>query len=145
MTDSPDSRPGPRLATAVPGRLVLVVDDEELVRSTARAVLREAGYAVVEAADGIEAMAVWRRDSGQIGAVLLDMTMPRMSGEQVLARLWELRPGLPVIVSTGYGELEANRRFRGLPVGAFLPKPYTAGQLMETLARVMARRPEPAA
>ena len=145
MTDSTEPRPNPVPATAVPGRLVLVVDDEELVRSTARAVLRDAGYAVVEAADGVEAMAICRRDSGQLSAVLLDMTMPRMSGEQVLARLWELRPGLPVIVSTGYGELEANRRFRGLPVGAFLPKPYTAGQLTETMARAMASRPEPAA
>jgi PAS domain S-box-containing protein len=109
---------------------ILVVDDEEIVRRTATMALERRGYSVMVAVNGQEAVDLFRKCSGQISLVLLDLSMPVMSGEECLARLKELQPGLRVILSSGFSEAEAIRRFRG-GVKGFLQKPYTAARLAE--------------
>jgi PAS domain S-box-containing protein len=112
---------------------VLVVDDEEMVRRTAAAMLRKYGYNVLVAGHGPEAIRIFRERAPEIEAVLLDMTMPEMSGEEVLRRLREIRPDVRVIVSSGYHEQEALRRFDGQTIAGFIQKPYTAVRLAEKL------------
>jgi CheY-like chemotaxis protein len=109
---------------------ILVVDDEEIVRSTAQATLERFGYTVLTAGDGQEALECLR-SAPQVGIVLLDLTMPVMSGEQTLREIRRMRPDLPVILSSGYNEVEAIRRFQGQGLSAFLQKPYTAERLAE--------------
>ena len=110
---------------------ILVVDDEELVRSLARAVLERAGHTVVEAEDGEDAVERFRRAPDKIVLVVLDMTMPRMSGVECLRELRAIRPDVPVLLSSGYNEQDAVARVAGRGLAGFLQKPYTVAELLQ--------------
>ncbi len=118
---------------------ILVVDDQEPILRMARAILERAGYTVIVAENGEEAISLFHEDAGQISAVLLDMTMPIMSGAETLRQLRELKPDVPVILSSGFSEIEALARFPGSTVEGFLQKPYTAAVLIENMNRVAGR------
>jgi len=118
------------------GGLVLVVDDENLLRRAARQIIEHFGYGAIEAEDGYAAIEIFRERSREIAVVLLDMTMPGMSGEETFHELRRIRPDACVVLSSGFNELEATRRFSGAEFAAFLQKPYTAEQLAQCLARV---------
>jgi signal transduction histidine kinase/CheY-like chemotaxis protein len=121
--------------------LVLVVDDEDVVRRTARLTLDEFGYAVLTAADGAEAVEVFRKYGKRIGLVVLDLTMPVMGGEETITHLRAIDPGIPVLVMSGYGEAETMRRFDGTPADGFLQKPFGAPQLAAAVRAMLGRRP----
>jgi CheY-like chemotaxis protein len=111
--------------------VILVVDDEDLVRRTAATTLAHRGYTILEAGNGQEAIEVFQRNSSRIALVVLDLSMPVMSGEECLRRLKTIRPDLPIILSSGFSEAEAARRFQSAGVASFLQKPYTARHLAE--------------
>jgi CheY-like chemotaxis protein len=113
------------------GGSVLIIDDEEIVRSTAANAIRRIGYAAVAASNGAEGIEVFRTLRDRIAVVLLDMTMPGLSGEETLEGLRTIRPGVPIVVSTGYSEAEAQRRFALYKVSGFLYKPYTLKTIAE--------------
>lgn len=117
---------------------VLVVDDEEVVRSSAAMALQRYGYDAITAENGRKAIEMVRRD-GSIVAVVLDLTMPMMSGEEALRRLRELRPDIPIVLSSGYSAEEAVKRFRSHGLAAFLQKPYTAGRLAAAIKAARAQ------
>jgi len=108
---------------------ILLVDDEETVRSTATSALESYGYKVVIAYDGESALNTFRRDRESVSLILLDLTMPVLDGEAVLERLREIDPNVRVILSSGFSESEATRRFEGKHLSGFLQKPYTAQSL----------------
>lgn len=133
----------PQLAT--PGDLsgagiVLVVDDEQVVRQTAKIALERYGYKVLLAESGREGIEVFRRRESEISVVLLDMMMPAMGGEDVIERLTEIRPEVPVIVSSGYNEALTAQRFAGKGVAGFIQKPYTSRQLAEKVNVILAAK-----
>lgn len=109
-------------------RAVLVVDDEETVRSVAKKMLERLGLEVVLANDGSEALEVFRSNPQRFDLVLLDLTMPNMGGEECLTELRKLRPEMPTILSSGYTEPKS---LTGLGEGhtRFLQKPYDTDQL----------------
>jgi len=113
--------------------LVLVVDDEELIRQTAKAALERYGYAVLAAEDGQRGVDLFRKHMNEVKAVLLDMTMPVMGGEEAFRLIRLLCPTARVIVSSGYNEIEAIRRFTSKGIAAFIQKPYTAASLARIL------------
>jgi CheY-like chemotaxis protein len=115
-----------------------VVDDEANIRELARFALERAGHAVLTAGDGVEALEVFKANSDEIDAVVLDLTMPRMDGIETLKELLQLRPGLPVILSSGYSEHEASERLAGLGLAGFLGKPYRPTDLLQALRRALA-------
>ncbi len=121
------------------GETVLVVDDEEMVRRIAQASLEIRGYKVVMARNGLEAIREVRKNS-TIGLVLLDLTMPVMSGEEAIDEILAERPGIKVIVSTGFDHREAVARFRSKAVAGYLQKPYTSRQLAEKVGSVLKRK-----
>jgi DNA-binding NtrC family response regulator len=126
--------PAPEAATGLAGAgTILVVDDEEIVRLTAQRGLERYGYRVMLASSGNEALVFFEQDPDAISLVLLDVTMPGLSGEETLRRLQSIRAGVKVVVSTGYGEMETTQRFAGTGIIGFLPKPYTAGRLAERI------------
>ena len=117
---------------------LLVVDDEELVRRFARDVLEGYGYDVLEAANGQEAVELFRQQAGQIAVVLLDMTMPVMDGEEALRQLKSIRPEVRVILSSGYNEVEAVQRFAGEGSADFIQKPYHPAALAAKIKKALA-------
>jgi PAS domain S-box-containing protein len=126
----------PEVADHNRSELILIADDEEMVRRAARAALQTAGYRVVEAEDGLAALDLFRRYGDEIALVLLDMTMPILSGHEAVHHMMKIRPDAVVVASSGYGELEAERRFAGTGVRAFLQKPYSAEQLIALVSRL---------
>ena len=116
---------------------ILVADDEEGVRSLIVTVLEEAGYTVEVAADGSEAVERLRSLGEQVRLVLLDLTMPVLSGAEAAAELRRVRPGVPIIAMSGYGDIEVMQHFGEAPVDDFLPKPFSPDQLASKVRDVL--------
>jgi PAS domain S-box-containing protein len=110
-------------------RLVLVADDEPMVRSLCKSLLEEWGYTPLLAADGEEALALFRTYGDHIVCVVLDLTMPRLDGVGALKAMRALQPAVRVILSSGYSQHETLQRFRADEITTFIQKPYRAGSL----------------
>ena len=119
---------------------VLVVDDEDVVRQTARHTLERYGYQTVCAGNGAAAMEVYRRRPAEIALVLLDLTMPVMNGEEALRQMQMINPQVRVLLSSGYNEVEAVQRFAGKGLAGFIQKPYTAAALAEKVKEVLSKK-----
>ena len=113
---------------------VLVVDDEAVVRRFASRVLSEAGYGVKEAVDGVDALRLIRADMTDLDAVVSDIVMPRMNGVELLQSLSLERPRLPVILMSGYGSDQLNRRGIVSPCSV-LAKPFPPERLLAEVRR----------
>ncbi|HYW46068.1 MAG TPA: PAS domain S-box protein [Bryobacteraceae bacterium] len=111
--------------------VALIVDDERLVREMAKKALERYGYTVLLADSGPAAMDVLRRHPGEIAVVILDLSMPKMGGEETLPELRKIRPQVKVVISSGYSEAETMALFQGQRVSGFIQKPYTATGLAE--------------
>jgi PAS domain S-box-containing protein len=118
---------------------VLVVEDEEAVREVAEQMLQDFGFDTLSAVDGREAIEIMDRVGDQVTAVLLDLSMPRMGGQEAFRRLREMRPDLPVIMMSGYTEHVLAPQFSGTGPGltAFLQKPFIAEDLMGILRQMV--------
>lgn len=116
--------------------LILLVDDEEAIRSIGKIILEDLGFKVLVAADGREALDIFNANKNKITCVLLDLTMPHMDGEETFMKLRFIKPQLPVIVSSGYNEQEVLSRFAGKNLTGFIQKPYTISNLMNILKNV---------
>ncbi|MCW8138711.1 MAG: response regulator [Planctomycetota bacterium] len=124
--------------TAPTGReAVLLADDESAIRRAVRRLLEGFGFEVLVARDGEEAVAAFERARDRVRAVVLDLTMPRLSGREALQRLRLLDPDVPVVITTGYGT-EGLEDEPG--VAAVLSKPYQPAELARTLRRVIDAR-----
>jgi CheY-like chemotaxis protein len=117
------------------GGLIVIADDEDLVRAFCRTALETAGYAVLAAADGLEAVGLVRGHRAEIAAVLLDLYMPTMDGIEALARIRGMDPAIPVLVLSGYAEGDVSSRI-GSDV-RFLQKPFTVESLVTTVRSVI--------
>jgi len=126
------------IAPGVPavGGAVLVVDDDEAVRALAQWVVEKAGYRAVTASDGDEALRIYKAAPAQFSLVLLDLTMPRVSGPEVAAGMRLIRPGVPVIMITGHCE-DVMVAEAQAGVVDFLQKPFGPEQLRALLARYL--------
>lgn len=116
---------------------VLVIDDEEVVRNVTKRMLARIGYTPLLAEDGPQGIETYKKHKDDIICVLLDMTMPRMSGEETLGNLKKINPDIRVLLMSGYSEQEASNRFNGKGVSAFMQKPYTPQDLQEKLGEIM--------
>jgi CheY-like chemotaxis protein len=116
---------------------ILLADDEETVRTVARRMLEMAGFQVLIARDGCEAVDMFTRHASVIRAVLLDMTMPCMAVDEVLPAIRTINAHVPVILSSGYNEQEAVNRFVGAGLAAFIHKPYRYETLLQTLRQAL--------
>lgn len=116
---------------------VLVIDDEEVVRNVTKRMLARIGYVPILAEDGPSGIDVYKEHRSEILCVLLDMTMPRMSGEETLRHLKEINKEVRVLLMSGYSEQEASARFNGKGIAAFMQKPYTPQDLQEKIAEIL--------
>lgn len=120
------------------GGTVLLVDDQDMVRNMITSMLKRLGFTVLAAADGTEALELFRQHQNAIHCVITDLTMPGMDGWQILAALREIQPDLPVILASGYDEAQAMGRddLEQRP-NAFLHKPYSMDELKGTLRQAL--------
>jgi CheY-like chemotaxis protein len=116
---------------------ILLVDDEGLLRNMGREMLQELGYEAVLCSDGQEAVEVFGKRPRDFSAVVLDMIMPRMAGEECFLRLREINPGVRVILSTGYSGHTRIAELLDKGAAGFLPKPYNINALAEILQKVL--------
>jgi PAS domain S-box-containing protein len=123
------------------GGLVLVVDDEDVVREATRSMVEHLGFSVVAATDGGEAVKLFERLGEHIAFVLLDFTMPVMDGPATLAELRRLRPDVKVLLASGFDQAETSERCGIERPDAFLQKPYRLATLRETVETVVLGRP----
>jgi signal transduction histidine kinase/CheY-like chemotaxis protein len=121
---------------------VLVVDDDPMVRSVARRLLESFGLTVVVANGGPEAIARVAAAPDSVDAVLLDMTMPEMSGPDVFARLRVIKPSLPVVLMSGYHEDELSSEV-GAGISGFVQKPFTPADLASRMRVALAEVDRP--
>ena len=132
----PDSTP----ATGDPAT-VLLVDDESMIRTIGRAVLEKEGFRVLTADDGVEAVEVFGREHSRIALVVLDVTMPRMSGRDAFRHLVEIDPAVRVLFSTGF----ATSDIAELGGTGLLPKPYRPHELLAAVQAALTPETTPAA
>lgn len=131
------------LARGLPDRgAILLVDDDSAVRSSTARLLEYAGFQVITASTGPEALKIYGERSAGIAAVVLDLSMPAMSGQEVLRQLRQLCHEVKVILTTGLDLAETVEQLDGALPNAFLQKPYRFVQLITELGRVT--QPPPA-
>ncbi len=112
---------------------ILVVDDEETIREVAAMMLEDAGFAVLTAENGLQALDVYRDHQHEIAGVLMDMTMPKMDGKACFRELRRINSDVQVVLSSGYNEQDATSRFAGKGLAGFIQKPYSP-EALKTLA-----------
>jgi two-component system cell cycle sensor histidine kinase/response regulator CckA len=129
----------PRAPVRSGAETVLLVEDETLVRQLTHEILRRNGYRVLEAADGVEALAVVRDHAGHIDLMLTDVVMPRMSGHELVELARPVRPDMRILYVSGYSE-EAIARQGQLTDGIeLLAKPFTPGVLTAKIRELLDR------
>jgi two-component system cell cycle sensor histidine kinase/response regulator CckA len=112
---------------------VLLVEDEDAVRSFASRALATRGYTVLEAASGAEALEIMDREQGQVDLVVSDVVMPEMDGPTLLRHLRERNPDIRIIFMSGYAEEAFRKNLTADEDFVFLPKPFTLKKLAETV------------
>jgi two-component system, cell cycle sensor histidine kinase and response regulator CckA len=117
--------------------LVLVIDDDASVRRVTRRMLEHFGFRVLEANDGRAGADTFAKHAPEIALVILDMTMPQMGGEETFRELRTSRQDVRVLLTSGYNEIEATRRFTAKGLAGFLQKPFTPTELAAKLAAVL--------
>ena len=120
------------------GASILVVDDELPVLELTREYLERAGYEVACAAGGREALRLLQERGATLDAVILDLAMPDLSGEETLREIRRLQPTVPILIATGFAEDSALRRFGPGDVAGFLQKPFEAEDLEDALRTCLA-------
>ena len=119
---------------------VLVADDEPDVRDVFRAMLQSLGYKVIEAGDGLEAVEIFRQHVSEIDLVILDLMMPRLSGEAAFGQMRRISPGVRAILASGYDESGRLHEIVASGFGGFLQKPFRRQDLGMKVREVLASR-----
>ncbi len=120
-------------AAAQPARLVLVVDDEDILRETTRFALVQNGYRVLTASDGQEALSIYLQRRNEISLVLTDLMMPAMNGLMLIRVLRVMDPALRIVATTGLHDETSAEELAKLGVGRVLAKPCDCGELLAAL------------
>lgn len=116
---------------------ILVVDDERTVRNTVTRMLERAGFNVLSASNGMEAVDIYREKNSEILCVVLDLTMPHMNGEDCFAELRNINPSVRILMSSGFNQEEVADRLAGYEISAFIQKPYRFSELITAIQKVL--------
>jgi two-component system cell cycle sensor histidine kinase/response regulator CckA len=123
----------------VPRTTLLLVEDEPALRTLVVTMLEEEGYAVLQAGNGMDAIAVAERHHGEIDLLLTDVVMPRLSGPELAQQLQTIRPGIEVLFMSGYNDSRLVNRGVERSKANLLVKPFTPDQLIRLVAELTGR------
>ncbi|HYM81353.1 MAG TPA: response regulator [Candidatus Limnocylindria bacterium] len=129
----------PEPATARGHETILFVDDEPGLRALAKAGLRQRGFDVVTVESGEQALDILRKGDQAVDVVLLDLSMPGLSGEKVLRAIRGFQPDLPVIIASGYATVQSQSAWVAAGASGFLAKPYRIQDVALKLREVLDR------
>ena len=107
---------------------ILVVDDEEMIRTAVSRILTFCGYTVLTARDGSEGLDIYRRQMQDISGIVLDMSMPHMSGRDTFIELKKLNPDVKVLMASGFREDPRVRECMDMGLKLFMQKPFTMNE-----------------
>jgi two-component system, cell cycle sensor histidine kinase and response regulator CckA len=127
----------PETAVPIGNASILVIDDEEQVRSVAGEMLRSAGHSVLVAASGREAIDIFRTRWSTIDAVLLDMIMPGIDGRETFRALREIDDGVKVILSSGYSQTKHAQELLGRGAAGYVQKPFSLAELTSAVSEAL--------
>lgn len=116
---------------------ILVVDDEQQVRTITELMLTQFGFRVLTAEDGAAGVRTFGEHADEIDLVVMDLTMPKLSGEQAFVEMRKRRPDARIVLTSGYNESEAVGRLAASGVTAFLQKPFELEQLLSTVKKAL--------
>lgn len=116
---------------------ILIVDDEEAVRTLGKRMLERCGFSVLTACDGKEGVDVYQQCPDEIRAVVMDLTMPNMTGEEALEEMRKIRPGVKVILASGYSEQDLAAQSSQEHIAGFIQKPFHIATLIDALRRTL--------
>ncbi len=119
--------------------VVLLVDDEPTIRAVLSQGLENAGYKVIEAVDGVDGFGAFVRHRSSISVVLLDLTMPRMNGDEVFEEIHKVAPEVPVILMSGYSQSEATQALADKGLAAFLSKPCSIKDALAVVHKALGK------
>jgi len=122
------------------GVRILVVEDDQAVRTLICAMLSQLGYEILEAGDGEDGLRIWEKHRDGIALVITDVVMPRMDGRDLARRIQEIHPGVLVIFMSGYSEAPIIEDIECMGAG-FLPKPFTVVMLAATVRGALGKMP----
>jgi CheY-like chemotaxis protein len=125
----------PAHTPATAANTVLVVDDDPAVRAVAARMLERLGYTTLQAADGQTAIEQFQNNHQAIALVLLDLVMPQFNAEQVVSEFQRIKPGVQVVIMSGYTRHEAAQHFSTVAPSSFLQKPFTSDELRSVVGR----------
>ena len=139
-TPAPETLERPRSVLKGAGETILLVDDEEPLRRLGQRFLSDVGYKVLEAGNGEEALAVYRRQGGQIDLVILDLGMPGMGGRKALKEMLALDPRARVIIASGYSADGQVKDALAAGARGYVAKPFRRAEMLEKVRAVLERR-----
>ncbi len=117
--------------------IILVVDDEKVLRDFLRQALEGYGYTVLEAEDGESAVEVFKENNEKVQLIILDMIMPNMSGEKALFQIRQMNSSVPVLVSSGYSDKDKFERIAELGIAGILHKPFRINKLLTQIRTIL--------
>lgn len=136
---APAPAPEPEKAERKAGGLVLLVDDEALIREVGAEMLEAVGFRVVVAKDGVDGVVRFRENAAELKAVLLDLTMPRMDGFEAHAEMHRVNPRVPVVLMSGFSEKLEHLPPEAIHPAGVLPKPFGMEELRERLVTAIGK------
>ncbi len=126
-----------KIITPIGEGLILVVDDEKLLRKVVKDILEDCGYSVILAENGKIGVDLFRKRYKEIKAVILDMSMPEMSGEEAFIKMKEIDPDVRVLLASGFKQDDRVKKIISLGVNGFIQKPYTFDKLLKKLGETI--------
>lgn len=129
------------LITSLRGaQTVLLVDDEEIIQKVCKELLEAIGYRIFTAKDGKEALKLYKKNQDKIDLVLLDMTMPNMSGSEVYDRMKEMNPNIKVLLSSGYSIDGEATEILERGCNGFIQKPFNLNALSQKIRKILEKK-----
>ena len=118
---------------------ILVVDDEERALSIMKVVLERLGYKVTAMTSSLKAMELFKEDPHRYDLLLTDLIMPQLDGDKLVSEIIEIRPDMPVIITSGFTDTIVNDNFKQISNKAFMPKPFQPQELAKMIRQVLDR------